>query len=254
MYVNATTEGGLLIEKNSGRPLTVGSPSIGIYFTESQLQSLSQLYNNTPSSVLENTFRRRKLMAIPNKVASCSNPIIRALAIDPLSSVRDKCNYINKPGTDSKITFRISRGIDGKLTTEQFGAVTSCGTFHDQIHVTEDQCSMILAPVACPTIAANHTATIIWADSLLHQDHIASYAVSCKGVCSPEGTVEWDLCGVSLHECPQRGGVTTSTPASGRRLSDAEEDLEEEVIVSLGDAMGVGMRMNCQSGSCFAVV
>ena len=136
MYVNATSEGGLLVEKTTGIPLKVGSPSVGIYFSDNQLNTLSQLYNNTPVNTLENSFRRRKLMAIPGKAASCSKPIVRALATDTVASVIEKCKYISKSGTDSKITLRISRGLDGKPTIQQIGEIETCGTFHDQIHVS----------------------------------------------------------------------------------------------------------------------
>ena len=265
MYVNASTQGGLLIEKSSGKPLTVGSPSVGIYFNDSQMSSLSQLFNNTPLNTLENSFRR-KLLAMPGKASPCKNPAIRALATDTVSSVIEKCEYISKPGTDSKITLRVSRGLDGKLSVLEIGAIETCGTFHDQIHVTEDQCGLLLQPLSCPLPGVNHTAAVLWADSLLHQDHIASYSITCKGICTIDNTVQWNLCVVSLQECPTAANSTVVSPADmanngGRSLlnngvddATGHHQQQQQAIMTLGDAIGIGIKMNCDSGSCFSVL
>jgi hypothetical protein len=114
--------------------------------------------------------------------------------------------------------------------------------------------------VSCPVANANHTATVIWADSTLHQDHIASYAITCQGNCGADLAVQWNICGVSLNECPKTASTANvvspadmAAGAGGRRLNTLPEN-DEEVVVSIGDAMGIGIKMNCETGSCFSVV
>lgn len=124
-----------MVEKTTGIPLTVGSPSVGIFYHDNQLNALTQLYNNTPVASLENSFRRR-LKALPSQPKSCEKPTVRALATDTVASVIEKCQYISKPGTDSKLTLRIARGLNGKPTVQQIGAIETCGTYHDLIHVS----------------------------------------------------------------------------------------------------------------------
>ena len=224
-----------MIEKVSGDPMLVGSPTIALIYNPNDAAALAEIFNNT--AVADIVGQGRRLLAAEDY---CPNPTIEALAVTSIDYVRTKCAYINKAGTDSKFTLKVQKAGGADCEVVDSRKNYKCGAYQDHVIVTDQECSLLAQDLKCSTVGQSYTVGMIWADSLIANGQPTSYFINCRGTCTDKNIVSFGQCGVARSRCPARSG------GAGRRLQSADAVMPNFSIV--------GTEMNCQSGACMAAL
>lgn len=233
-------DNGVMIEKVSGDPMLVGSPSIALIYDPNDAAVLAQVFNN--SAVADIVGQGRRLLAAEEY---CSNPAIEALALTSIDYVRSKCAYISKAGTDSKFTLKVQKATKSDCEVADTRQNYKCGSYQDHVIVTDEECNLLTQQLKCSSPGQSYTIGMIWADSLIANGQPTSYFINCRGTCSDKNVVTFGQCGVARSRCP--AGSTGA--GSGRRLQGSDESTAAMPTFSI-----FGAEMNCQSGACFATL
>ena len=229
-------DNGVMIEKVSGDPMLVGSPSIALIYDPNDAAALADVFNN--SAVADLVGSGRRLLAAEDY---CANPTVEALALTTIAYVRSKCDYIRKSGTDSKFTLKVQKAPNGDCLIVDKRQNYKCGTYQDHVQVTDEECKLVAQDLKCSTVGQSYTVGMIWADSLIANGQPTSYFINCRGTCTDKNIVSFGQCGVARSRCP------LGTATAGRRLLNDEESAEAMPKFSI-----FGTAMDCQSGACMA--
>ena len=234
----------VFVEKSSGDPMVTGTPAIALVYDPTEASQLAQMFNNTAVTDFNGAGSRRLLGAADNCPIL---PVVSAVAYADFSYVQNRCAAINKASKRSSANPTFTLKVARKDPSGDCYAVNSrtngCSTFTDTVTVTDDRCYLISSPtpLTCSVDGQSYSASLVWMDSARQSS--TSYLLSCIGTCI-DGKVQWgNACGLMKSQCPP-GAV-------GRRRSLlGEGEVSMETYHGLEDDFGV--KMNCESGRCFA--